>query len=89
MANEVADKSGILPAAGAYPMLDATQVAALNALLVEAAALRHQGRLTPAQRADLTAAIETQTRHAEALHRVPLRNADEPAFIRAPLGDGR
>jgi hypothetical protein len=30
--------------------------------------------------------MEQQTRHLEALHRVPLTNADEPAFIRAPLG---
>jgi hypothetical protein len=89
MATEIAQKGGTGPRAFAYPPLDAAQVATLNARLVEVAALRHEARLTAAQRADLAAAIEVQTRHAEALHRVPLRNADEPAFIRAPLGDGR
>jgi hypothetical protein len=68
-----------------YPLLDAAQTAALNAALVETVALRHPG-LTPKQREDLAAAMEQQTRHLEALHRMPLTNADEPAFIRTPLG---
>lgn len=89
MANEIAQKPGTAPSAFAYPPLDATQAVTLNARLVEVAALRHEHRLTAAQRADLAAAVEMQTRHAEALHRVPLRNADEPAFVRAPLGHGR
>jgi len=33
--------------------------------------------------------MELQTRHLETLHRFPLSNADEPAFIRAPLGGAR
>ncbi|MBW4023119.1 MAG: hypothetical protein HIU92_08230 [Proteobacteria bacterium] len=89
MTTEPADKSVSLPPEWVYPPLDAAQIATTNAQLVAVAALRHGDRLTPSQRADLTAAIETQTRHAEALHRVPLRNSDEPAFIRATLGDGR
>ncbi|MCB8882573.1 hypothetical protein ACELLULO517_20170 [Acidisoma cellulosilytica] len=86
---ETAEETGTAPRAWIYPALDAAEIAALNAKLAEVVALRHQGRLTAAQHADLVAAIETQTRHAEALHRVPLQNADEPAFVRAPLGDGR
>ncbi len=70
----------------AYPPLEQDQTAAINAKLAEIAALRHQGKLTTAQLADLTAAVEQQTRHLETLHRFPLSTADEPAFIRSPLG---
>jgi hypothetical protein len=75
------------PEAGArgYPPLDPAQTSTLNAKLLEVVMLRHPG-LTPQQRADLVTAIEQQTRHLEALHRFPLTNADEPAFIRSPLG---
>ncbi len=73
------------PAPRRYPALDPAQTSLLNAKLLEVVMLRHPG-LTPRQRADLTAAMEQQTRHLEALHRFPLANADEPAFIRSPLG---
>jgi hypothetical protein len=75
------------PKAGSrgYPPLDPAQTTKLNATLVEVVMLRHPG-LTPQQRADLAAAMEQQTRHLETLHRFPLANADEPAFIRSPLG---
>jgi hypothetical protein len=73
----------------AYPPLDAAQTAAMNEELVATVALRHPGKLTTAQLADLAAAIEQQTRHLETLHRFPLQNADEPAFIRSPLGAAR
>jgi hypothetical protein len=72
----------------AYPPLDTGQMDAMNARLVEIIALRHPG-LTPAQMADLTAAIAQQTENLEALHRFPLKNSDEPAFIRAPFGTVR
>jgi len=75
--------------ADAYPELDAAQIASTNQHLVAISALRHPGKLTAAQLADLTAAMELQTRHLETLHRFPLSNADEPAFIRAPLGGAR
>jgi hypothetical protein len=71
-----------------YPALDAAETAEMNATLVAVIALRHPG-LTPAQVADLTDAIAQQTRHLEALHRFPLTNADEPAFVRSPLGGSR
>jgi hypothetical protein len=73
----------------AYPPLDPAQIAAINAKLVAIAALRHPGDLTADQLADLTAAVEQQTRHLETLHRFPLNNADEPAFVRSPLGASR
>jgi hypothetical protein len=70
----------------AYPPLDPQQTADINAKLAQIAALRHRGKLTTAHLADLAAAVEQQTRHLETLHRFPLTNADEPAFIRSPLG---
>jgi hypothetical protein len=88
MTNETADEPHRVPPR-AYPSLDPAQLAAINAKLVAIAALRHPVKLTTAQLADLTAAMEQQTRHLETLHRFPLRNADEPAFIRSPLGDAR
>jgi Spy/CpxP family protein refolding chaperone len=72
-------------AARRYPALAPAQTTTLNAKLVEVVMLRHPD-LTAQQRADLAAAMEQQTRHLEALHRFPLTNADEPAFIRSPLG---
>ena len=84
MSDEAGDVPGRTPQR-AYPLLDPAQTAAINAKLVKVAALRHPGGLTSAQLTDLTAAMEQQTRHIETLHRFPLTNADEPAFIRAPL----
>ena len=84
MTSETAEVSGRTPPRD-YPQLDSAQTAAINGKLVEVAALRHSGKLTPAQLADLASAIEQQTRHLESLHRFPLTNADEPAFIRSPL----
>ena len=72
-----------------YPVLEPEQAARLNAALVEIAASRHAGRLTNAQLAVLRAAVEQQTKDAEALHRVPLANADEPIFIRPADEAGR
>jgi hypothetical protein len=88
MTNEKANEPHWVPPQ-AYPSLDSAQLAAINAQLVAIAGLRHPGTLTTAQLADLTAAMEQQTRHLETLHRFPLRNADEPAFIRSPLGVAR
>lgn len=74
--------------AARYPLLNPEQSVRLNAALVEIAALRHAGRLTEVQFHVLRTAIEQQTRDAEALHRIPLTNADEPVFIR-PMEAGR
>jgi hypothetical protein len=84
MTNETEPK----PQQRRYPALDPAQTSALNAALVEVVILRHP-TLTPQQRTDLAAAMEQQTRHLETLHRFPLANADEPAFIRSPLGAAR
>ena len=72
-----------------YPLLEPEQAAQLNEALVEIVAAQHAGRLTEAQLAVLRAAIEQQTRDAEALHRFPLANADEPVFIRPMHEAGR
>ena len=88
MTNETADETG-RATPRTYPALDPEQTAAINAKLVEIAVIRHPGQLTTAQLTDLTAAIQQQTHHHETLHRFPLSNADEPAFIRSPLGGAR
>lgn len=88
MSSDAADDTNqALPRA--YPLLDPEQTAAINTKLVEIVALRHPGRLSSKQLADLAAAMEQQTRHLETLHRFPLKNADEPVFIRSPLGAAR
>jgi hypothetical protein len=88
MTKETVDETRRVPPP-TYPPLDPVQTAAINAKLVAIAVLRHPGELTTAQLADLTAAIQQQTRHLETLHRFPLTNADEPAFIRSPPGAAR
>ena len=88
MSNETMDKSRQAQP-HTYPPLDAAQMTNINAKLVTIAALRCPGELTTSQLANLTSAIEQQTRHLETLHRFPLGNADEPAFIRAPLETAR
>lgn len=67
-----------------YPTLTLQQLTEINTRLAEIVSLCHAGSLTKAQLTELCAAVELQTGHAEALHRFPLRNADEPAFIRSP-----
>ena len=75
--------------AARYQLLSSEQAASINAKLVEIVGLRHAGRLTEAQLAELTACMDRQTRDAESLHRFALTNADEPAFIRAAFKAGR
>jgi len=82
-----ADTDEALPRA--YPLLHPAQMAAINTKLVEITVLRHQDSLSATQLADLIAAMEQQTRHLETLHRFPLKNSDEPVFIRSPLGCAR
>jgi hypothetical protein len=69
-----------------YPELAPAAIAAVNEKLIEIVSLRHGGRLTPEQIAELAAAVATQTANVEKLHRFPLRNSDEPCFI-APMAE--
>ena len=71
-----------------YPLLNPDQAARLNAKLGEIVAIRHAGRLTDAQVSELAVALERQTSDAEALHRFPLTNADEPVLIRPVIKTG-
>ena len=71
-----------LPIPSSYPGLTTTQVAAINAHLIDVVGLRNPGRLTDAQLAELKECMEIQNRNAEILHQFVLSSADEPVFIR-------
>lgn len=70
-----------------YPSLDEAARAALNQQLANIVSLLHAGHLTEAQRREFVQTLEPQSVALERLHRFPLSNADEPAFVLSPAGE--
>ena len=64
-----------------YPPLDEASRAALNRQLAQIVSLLHAGHLTEGQERELVQTLEAQSVAIERLHRFPLSNADEPAFV--------
>lgn len=67
-----------------YPPLDEATRAAFNRQLANIVSLLHAGRLTEGQERELVRTLEAQSIAIERLHRFPLSNADEPAFVLSP-----
>jgi len=74
----------------AYPVLDAATVARIAEHLVDVITLMHAEGLDEAQQQEVVRSVEGQLAAAERLHRFPLTNAAEPAFImpKGPEGLG-
>ena len=64
-----------------YPPLDEATVAAIAERYLEVISLSHPEGLTDAQREEVVATVAQQLAAAERLHRFPLTNAAEPAFV--------
>jgi hypothetical protein len=64
-----------------YPALDPDEVASLSARLFELVSARFGGRLSADQVDEVRGRIQAQIAATEQLHRFPLTNADEPAFV--------
>lgn len=69
------------PAPSGYPQLDQLALARLTEKLAEVVSLLHAGRLSSLQVREFTSSLNIQTANCEKLHRVALRNSDEPAFV--------
>lgn len=69
-----------------YPSLDEATRAALNRQLANIVSLLHAGHLTEGQEREFVQTLEAQTVAIERLHRFPLSNADEPAFVLSTAG---
>ena len=64
-----------------YPALDPDEVARLSERLLELVSARFGGALSPGQLDEVRGCVEAQIAATEKLHRFPLTNADEPAFV--------
>ena len=75
--------------ASGYPLLDNATRAALNEQLARIVSLLHAGHLTEDQTREFVQTLEAQSAAIEQLHRFPLSNADEPAFVMSLAGPTR